>query len=158
MPDSSRYLTEEAKAKEKKVMIIFGSVVALVILIFGVLVFLQSKNTTSIVAEEKLISGYVTYQNGMINRLPEDKKNILQFSTTWCIYCTQIEKDIKANQSKIPENMNILKVDMEKGDGIALAKKYKIQGPPMFVQVDAQQNEITQFQVLTLDDIIKSVK
>lgn len=60
--------------------------------------------------------------------------------TTWCGPC----KWMDANTFKDPEvakfmNTNYvnLKLDMESGDGIEFAKKYKVQGYPTFLYIDA---------------------
>jgi len=60
--------------------------------------------------------------------------------TTWCGPC----KWMDANTFKDPEvakfmNANYvnLKLDMESGDGIEFAKKYKVQGYPTFLYIDA---------------------
>lgn len=74
------------------------------------------------------------------------KMVFLDCYTSWCGPCKVMARDV----FPLPEvgeylNANFvnIKLDMEKGEGPALAKKYQIKGYPTFLILDGDGNEIT---------------
>ncbi len=76
----------------------------------------------------------------------KQKKQILMidFFTTWCGPCKQLDKNIYQNAAFRPytDKMVCYKIDAEKGEGIDMANKYNIRVYPSVVFVDADGNEI----------------
>lgn len=54
---------------------------------------------------------YSTYKDYDKSLLSDEKNNILQFHADWCPSCVSLEKEL--NNSNIPSNLNILKVDYD---------------------------------------------
>lgn len=76
----------------------------------------------------------------------KSKKQIVMvdFFTTWCGPCKLIEANIYRHESFLPytNKMVTYKIDAEKGEGIELAKKYKVRAYPSVIFMDADGNEI----------------
>src|SRR3989338_3494632 len=68
---------------------------------------------------------------------------LLFFHAAWCPICRGIEAEIKADMSKIPDGVYILKVDYD--TAIALRQKYGVTVQHTFVQVDAVGNALQKF-------------
>jgi len=69
----------------------------------------------------------------------ENKLVMLDAYTTWCGPCKWMAKNIfplKEVGEFYNKNFISIKIDMEKGEGIDIAKKYKIQNYPIFLFVD----------------------
>lgn len=78
-----------------------------------------------------------TYNKKWLKLLVKGKVNkkytLVEFSTTWCMPCKTLEKQVLNNDSVktfLNDNANILSVDAEKGMGLALAMKYSITAYP----------------------------
>ena len=70
----------------------------------------------------------------------DDKLVFLNISTSWCPPCKRMAKDVFPMESVgnyFNKNFVNLKVDAEKGEGIALAKRYKITGYPTFLLLNS---------------------
>ena len=82
---------------------------------------------------------------------------ILFFRASWCPTCRVVDADIKANLSKIPENLTILDVDYD--NSTALKQKYGVTYQHTFVQVDASGTLIKKWSASpTLAAIVSQVK
>lgn len=104
---------------------------------------------TNIISEK---SGYDMYD---MNKLSQEKVNILQFHAEWCPSCRSLEKDILANT--IPENINILKVDYD--NSADLKEKYGVTMQHTSVQVDGNGEMIKKWsKSATLDALMKEVE
>ncbi|MDP5039185.1 MAG: thioredoxin family protein [Candidatus Gracilibacteria bacterium] len=73
------------------------------------------------------------YREYDIALLSAKKANILQFHADWCPSCVRLEKEL--NNTNIPSNLNILKVDYD--NEMALREKYGISMQHISVLVDA---------------------
>lgn len=73
------------------------------------------------------------------------KMVFLDCYTSWCGPCKVMAKDVFP-LSEVGEYFNAnfvnIKLDMEKGEGPALAKKYQVKGYPTFLILDGDGNEI----------------
>ena len=69
---------------------------------------------------------------------------MIDFFTTWCGPCKQLDKNIYQNPAFRPytEKMVCYKIDAEKGEGIDMANKYNIRVYPSVVFDDASGREI----------------
>jgi len=67
------------------------------------------------------------------------KPLLVEFSTDWCVYCKVFAKDEETDDQvkAAVDGFVLYKIDAEKGDGIELAKEYRIQGYPTFVAENA---------------------
>ncbi len=82
---------------------------------------------------------------------------ILFFRADWCPTCRAVDSDIKANLSKIPENLAILDVNYD--NSTALKQKYGVTYQHTFVQVDKDGKLIKKWSGSpTLSAIVAEVK
>lgn len=90
-------------------------------------------------------SNYKEYKSGILAK-DTDLKRVLFFYANWCPICGPLDKEIKANLNKIPEDLEIIRVNYEDSDTDseekALAQKYGITYQHTFVQIDDTGNEI----------------
>ena len=104
-------------------------------------------------SQEKTENKGVIFDHGTLaESLAKAKKNkkgpnmvFLDCYTTWCGPCKQMANVIFPMEH-VGEFFNAnfvnLKIDMEKGEGIELAKKYNVRAYPTFLILDAEGNEI----------------
>lgn len=75
----------------------------------------------------------------------EKKKVFLDCYTSWCVPCAMMAKEIFP-QKECGDAMNgqfvSIKIDMEKGEGVALAKKLDIKSYPTFIIFNADGTEV----------------
>ena len=75
----------------------------------------------------------------------------------WCPTCISVDKDIKANLSKIPSGLSILDVNYD--NSTALKQKYGVTYQHTFVQVDKDGNLIKKWSGSpTLTALVAEVK
>ncbi|NND31792.1 MAG: DUF255 domain-containing protein [Saprospiraceae bacterium] len=70
----------------------------------------------------------------------EDKIVFIDAYTTWCGPCKMMDRNVFTDSivgSFFNTNFVNLKLDMEKGDGVAAAKKYQVRGYPSFLFLSA---------------------
>lgn len=67
--------------------------------------------------------------------LARDGKVVLFFNASWSKTSKQLDKDLRANMTKLPNNLTIMSVDYNKNS--VLRKKYEVPFENTFVQVDA---------------------
>lgn len=75
----------------------------------------------------------------------ENKLVFLDAYAVWCGPCKLMVKNIFPLQTVgdyYNANFVNVKIDMEKGEGIELAKKYKVQGYPTYLFIDGDGNEV----------------
>lgn len=75
----------------------------------------------------------------------EHKIIMADFYTDWCIWCRQLDMKVYTDPTIADyanKNQVNWKTDAEKGEGIDLAKKYKITGYPTLVFIDGDGNEV----------------
>lgn len=92
----------------------------------------------------------------------EGKMAFVDCYTTWCGPCKMMTRDVFPLQ-KVGDFMNShfvpLKVDMEKGEGPELAKKYEVQAYPTFLILDSEGKEINRLVGSnTPDEFVKAVE
>jgi thiol-disulfide isomerase/thioredoxin len=99
---------------------------------------------------------YEPYSSDKIARAASGKV-VLFFHAPWCPTCRQLDGNIQANLSNIPDGVTILKTDYD--SETALKKKYGVTYQHTLVQVDADGNLITKWAGSpTLTSLLGSVK
>jgi thioredoxin-related protein len=87
----------------------------------------------------------ITYKQALEAAKTENKLVFMDFYTDWCGPCKLMAREVfptKTVGNYFNEKFVSLKVNAEKGEGIALAKKYAPKAYPTFVVIDAQENEV----------------
>ena len=85
---------------------------------------------------------------------------LIDFFADWCGPCKQFDRaakrdrDVKAELGKVV----LFKIDAEKGEGIELAKRYKVSGYPTFVLTNAEGNVIDRWSGYGKDYFIDSLQ
>lgn len=92
-----------------------------------------------------LSTRYVDYSQDSFTKATTSKgKAVLFFAALkWCPSCQAADKDFKANFSKVPQDVTILKVDYDTAKD--MKQKYAITMQDTFVQVDSNGKEITRW-------------
>ncbi|MCA5006234.1 thioredoxin family protein [Sphingobacterium bovistauri] len=90
----------------------------------------------------------LNYEQALALAKKEKKKVFIDFYTTWCVPCKTMDKEVFTDAA-VAKYMNAtfvnLKVDAEKGDGIALARKFKVSAYPTFVVSNDKDEEVIKF-------------
>ena len=76
---------------------------------------------------------------------PGDKIVFIDFYTAWCGPCKRMDKEVLAEKSVsrlIDSTFILLKVDAEKGYGIALSKKYNVTSYPTYVFLNSNASPV----------------
>lgn len=113
----------------KKTILTFG-----ISSLLTVLAFSQTKN--------------IAFEHGTLDEikakaLKENKLIFIDAYTTWCGPCKQMAKNVFTNDEVADHyNKNFVnaKIDMEKGEGIEIAKKYQVQCYPNLLFIDGNGN------------------
>jgi thioredoxin-related protein len=87
----------------------------------------------------------ITFDQAKAIAAKEHKAIMVDFYTTWCVWCKTLDKNTYSDENvgKITDAKFIsVKIDAEKGEGIALAKASKVSGYPTIVFFDQDGNEI----------------
>ncbi len=85
-----------------------------------------------------------------------DTKKVYFFHASWCPICQGIEKEIKADMSRIPAGVTLIKTDFD--TSTALRQKYEVTTQYTFVQVDNDGNEVVQWSATSLADALAGIK
>ena len=106
-------------------------------------------------------SRYVEYSKAALDG-SANKRRVLYFYANWCPICKPADADFKANSSKIPADVTVIRVnyndsdtDQEEKD---LAKKYVIIYQHTFVQVDSTGKEVTKWNGGQTDELLANIK
>jgi len=113
-------------------------------------------------AADKLISSrYVEYSKATLDNASSTRR-ILFFYASWCPTCKAADASFKENESKIPEDVTLIRVnyndpdtDQEEKD---LAKKYSITYQHTYVQIDETGKEITLWNGGQIDELLSTMK
>lgn len=85
-----------------------------------------------------------------------DTKKVYFFHASWCPICQSIEKEVKADMSKIPDGVTLIKTDFD--SSTELRKKYGVTNQYTFVQIDNDGKEIAQWSATSLEDAVAGIK
>lgn len=105
----------------------------------------------------KIFNG--TYKDAIEVAAKSNKRIFLDAYATWCAPCKALDKktftDVKVS-NYLNENFIVFKFDVEKGEGIELAKKFKIESYPTLLVIDSQQRVVSQTTgYLNAEDFLK---
>jgi len=104
-----------------------------------VLIFAFSMNYASVSSEEGIIFENGTWSEILAKAQKENKIIFLDAFAAWCGPCKWMAKNIFPNDTVAEfynKNFVNAKIDMEKGEGIELAKKYGVQAFPTFLYIN----------------------
>jgi len=93
----------------------------------------------------------------------QNKPVMVDVMTDWCVWCVELD-NLVYSQPEVSDYANAnqinYKIDAEKGEGVAFREKYKVEGYPTILFLDANGNEIdrivgyspvAQFKVYMID-------
>lgn len=110
------------------------------------ILFLVLLFVTSFVFAQEGVKWETSSFSDALNKAAKEKKYVfLDCYTSWCGPCKlMLEKEfVKKEAGKYFNKKFVnIKMDMEKGEGIELAKKYKIRAFPTFIVINAAGDEI----------------
>ncbi|MBI3559810.1 hypothetical protein HY087_01635 [Candidatus Gottesmanbacteria bacterium] len=128
---------------------------------------MEKKNDSSTGSEQDKMmkkdsaSHYVEYSKAALDQAVSNRR-VLYFFANWCPICKPADADFKANSSKIPTDVTVIRVnyndtdtDQEEKD---LAKKYAIIYQHTFVQIDGQGKEVTKWNGGKTDELLAKIK
>lgn len=92
----------------------------------------------------------------------ENSKTVLFFYANWCSTCIPTDKELKSDESKLPDGVSVVRVNYNDPDTDsnekALATKYGITYQHTFVQIDEKGNEIVKWNGGSVDKLISNIK
>lgn len=87
----------------------------------------------------------ISYQEALQTARTEGRKVFMDFYTDWCGPCKMMARDVFP-QKQVGEYFNskfvCIKVNAEKGEGVELAKRYKVNAYPTFIVIDPTEKEL----------------
>lgn len=87
----------------------------------------------------------ITYKEGLAAAKAEQKALFVDFYTSWCGPCKMMARTVFPQQG-LGEYMNshfvCLQIDAEKGEGVELAKRFKVTAYPTFVVISPDDKEL----------------
>lgn len=87
----------------------------------------------------------LSYQEAVTAAKAEKKMVFIDFYTSWCGPCKMMLKNVFPQKS-VGDYLNArfvcIKIDAEKGEGVELAKRYRVMAYPTFVGIDAEEKEV----------------
>lgn len=148
-----------------KIVVIVSIVAVLVIVAIS-----SNKSQNSITSspapaphESVLTSGakYIIYSADEYEEGKESRR-VLYFYANWCPTCRPVDAEFKQNESQIPSDVRVYRVNYNDPDTDdeekKLAAKYGITYQHTFVQVDRQGNELTKWNGGGLSEMIANIK
>ena len=86
----------------------------------------------------------ITFDQAIAAAKAENKLVFVDVMTSWCGPCKMMARDVFP-QKKVGDFMNekfvCLKIDAEKGEGIEIAKTYKVNAYPTFLLLNLDKSE-----------------
>lgn len=141
---------------------IFIFFILLVLISIGGLLFYRVNNINSTqvqvtqVAGKMISENYYEYSDENLIDATKNGKAVLFFATNWCSTCTELDRELKDESSKLDEGITILKIDFDKPT--ELKKKHNVLVQHTLVQVDEEGNAIAKWVGGDIEQINKEVK
>ena len=112
--------------------------------------------------DDKMASSrYVQYSKSELDSASNNRR-ILFFYASWCPTCKPADTNFTQNESKIPEDVTLIRVnyndpetDQEEKE---LAKQYGITYQHTFVQIDSTGKEVTKWNGGQIDELLSNIK
>ncbi len=103
-----------------------------------------------------------SFEEAKIAAATENKRIFLDFSTSWCVYCRKMAKDVFPT-AEVGDYFNrmfiTMNIDAESATGKPLALRYAVAAYPTFVIVDTAGEEITSAEGgMTTEQLLKWVR
>ncbi len=148
-----------------KIYLIIGAII-LVIAVGGVIFIRQKSGSNTALKKEEIDirnnvivnkegSRYQIYSKDAFTAAI-DKKRILFFYAKWCPVCQPIDKEFSDMMDKIPADIVVFKTDFD--TEVELKRLYSIPYQHTFVQVDANDKEVTAWSGGGLSELKKNIK
>jgi thiol-disulfide isomerase/thioredoxin len=106
-------------------------------------------------------SRYVEYSKKALDNASV-KRRVLFFYANWCSECRPADANFKENESKIPEDVVVIRVNYNdtgtNQEERNLAKKYDVIYQHTFVQIDEQGNKIIAWNGGQIDELLNNIK
>lgn len=104
---------------------------------------------------------YIEYNPSQLNEAANTRR-VLYFYAKWCSTCRPADANFIENESKIPEDVTLIRVNFNDDDTDQsekdLAKKYSVPYQHTFVQIDSNGNEVTRWVGGDIDEMLSSLK
>jgi len=112
------------------------------ILLISVFIF----STSGVVNAQNHFKG--TYAEALAKAKKENKKVLIDFYATWCPPCKKMSAEVFPNEKVVKEldaKYVFMSLDVEKGEGATMAKKYGIRSIPTFYIMDKDGKIVKNF-------------
>lgn len=140
------------------------NLIIILIVLFGVIGFFSYRFINATNSVDKLSKKTETdTTNSLISEVKnENSRKVLFFFANWCPTCKDVDESLNKNKSKIPTDIEIIKVNYNDSDTDAedkeLARKYGITYQHTFVQIDENGNEITKWNGGGYEELLSNIK
>ena len=121
----------------KKISVI--GLLAILVAFTGVSVTFPEKGEAQETAATGIEFDHLTFEEAKAKALEENKLIFIDAYTSWCGPCKRMAANVFTNEAVgayFNENFINLKIDMEKGEGPAIGRKYRVAGYPTLLFVD----------------------
>jgi len=122
---------------------------------------MEKKVGDKVMADKNSASRYVEYSKTALDQAATNRR-VLYFYANWCPICKPADADFKANSSKIPADVTVIRVNYNDTDTDQeekeLAKKYAITYQHTFVQIDGLGKEVTKWNGGKTDELLANIK
>lgn len=104
---------------------------------------------------------YLPYSSSALDQ-NQDSRRVLFFYATWCPTCRPIDKLLSENQSKLPTDVFVIRVNYNDPDTDdsekELARKYAVTYQHTFVQIDSAGQEVAKWNGGGLTELLANLK
>ena len=116
------------------------------------------------ISKETLVNFYVTDQlTAVMEKAKREKKVVfIDFFTTWCAPCRMMDQSVFVDEdvaTYMNQNCINMKINAEKGEGVALKLQYNINAYPSYIFINADGDEVIKKEgSLSIEDFKKLMK
>lgn len=116
------------------------------------------------ISTETLVNFYVTDQlTAVMEKAKREKKVVfLDFYTTWCAPCRMMDQSVFRDEdvaAYMNQNCINMKINAEKGEGVALKLQYNVNAYPSYIFINADGDEVLKKEgSLSIEDFKKLMK